>query len=43
MGPAIDALELEITQRTLVHPANPMLTWNMANAVAQWTLQAIEK
>jgi phage terminase large subunit-like protein len=34
MGPAIDALELEITQRTLVHPSNPCLTWNMANAVA---------
>ena len=34
MAPAIDALELEVTQRTLVHPSNPVLTWNMANAVA---------
>lgn len=34
MAPAIDALELEVTQRTLVHPNNPVLTWNMANAVA---------
>lgn len=34
MAPAIDALELEVTHRTLVHPSNPVLTWNMANAVA---------
>lgn len=34
MAPAIDALELEITERNLVHPANPILTWNMANAIA---------
>jgi phage terminase large subunit-like protein len=34
MGPAIDALEREVTERTLVHPGNPVLTWNMANAVA---------
>jgi phage terminase large subunit-like protein len=34
MAPAIDALELEIKQRTLIHNSNPVLTWNMANAVA---------
>ena len=34
MAPAIDALEREITERTLVHDSNPLLTWNMANAVA---------
>jgi phage terminase large subunit-like protein len=34
MGPAIDALELEVIERKLEHPANPVLTWNMANAVA---------
>lgn len=34
MAPAIDALELEVIERTLEHPSNPVLTWNMANAVA---------
>jgi phage terminase large subunit-like protein len=34
MGPAIDALELAIFERKLVHPGNPILNWNMANAVA---------
>ena len=34
MGPAIDALELAIVERKLVHPSNPVLNWNMANAVA---------
>jgi len=34
MAPAIDAFELAVTERTLVHDANPVLTWNMANAVA---------
>lgn len=34
MAPAIDALELAVMDRTLVHPGNPVLTWNMANAVA---------
>ena len=33
MAPAIDALELDVIDRKLVHPANPVLTWNMANAV----------
>ncbi len=35
MGLAIDALEREVMARTLVHPGNPVLTWNMANAVAE--------
>ena len=34
MASAIDALELSILDRSLVHPSNPVLNWNMANAVA---------
>jgi phage terminase large subunit-like protein len=34
MAPAIDALELGILERSLIHPNNPVLNWNMANAVA---------
>jgi phage terminase large subunit-like protein len=34
MAPAIDALELEVINRTLIQPGNPVLTWAMANAVA---------
>jgi len=34
MAPAIDAFEHEILERTLEHPSNPVLNWNMANAVA---------
>lgn len=34
MAPAIDALELAVLDRKLQHPASPVLTWNMANAVA---------
>jgi len=34
MGPAIDALETAIINRDLVHPNNPALNWNFANAVA---------
>ena len=34
MGPAIDALELAMMERRLIHPSNPVLNWNMANAVA---------
>lgn len=34
MGPAIDALEQAVLERKLRHPNNPVLTWNMANAVA---------
>ena len=33
MGPAIDALELAVIERNVVHPGNPILNWNMANAV----------
>jgi phage terminase large subunit-like protein len=35
MGPAINALEFAIIERKLVHPNNPVLNWNMANAVAR--------
>lgn len=34
MAPAIDALELAVLERDLKHPSNPVLTWNIANAVA---------
>ena len=34
MAPAIDALETAVVERKLVHPNNPCLNWNMANAVA---------
>lgn len=34
MGPAIDALELAIIERNLVHAGHPILNWNMSNAVA---------
>jgi phage terminase large subunit-like protein len=34
MGPAIDALEVAIMERKVVHENNPVLNWNMANAVA---------
>jgi phage terminase large subunit-like protein len=34
MGPAIDAVELAVMERKLVHPSNPILNWNIANAVA---------
>ena len=34
MAPAIDAIEQAIINRKLVHPSNPILNWNMANAVA---------
>jgi phage terminase large subunit-like protein len=34
MAPAIDALEFEVIDRNLEHPSNPVLNWNMANAVA---------
>ena len=34
MAPAIDALELDVIERNLEHPSNPVLTWAMANAVA---------
>lgn len=34
MGPSIDALELAITGRSLVHSNNPLLNWNIGNAIA---------
>lgn len=34
MAPAIDALEQAVIERTLEHPGNQVLTWNMGNAVA---------
>jgi phage terminase large subunit-like protein len=34
MGPAIDAIELAVTEQAMVHPSSPLLNWNMANAVA---------
>ncbi|KYK50071.1 hypothetical protein A1D31_22425 [Bradyrhizobium liaoningense] len=34
MGPAIDALELSVMERQLIHPNNPVMNWNMANAIA---------
>lgn len=35
MAPAVDALERAVMDRTLEQPGNPVLTWNMANAVAE--------
>jgi phage terminase large subunit-like protein len=34
MSPAVDALETAVFHGDLVHDGNPVLTWNMANAVA---------
>ena len=34
MSPAIDALETAVLHDDLTHPGNPVLTWNVANAVA---------
>jgi phage terminase large subunit-like protein len=34
MAPAIDTLEIEVIERHLEHASNPVLNWNMANAVA---------
>lgn len=34
MTPAIDAFERSVMDARLKHPSNPVLTWNMANAVA---------
>jgi phage terminase large subunit-like protein len=33
MAPALDALETLVLNYELVHPAHPILTWNIANAV----------
>jgi phage terminase large subunit-like protein len=35
MGPAVDALEHAVMERKLKHPSNPVLNWNMRNAVAE--------
>jgi phage terminase large subunit-like protein len=34
MSPAVDALETAVLHGDLVHDGNPVLTWNMGNAVA---------
>ena len=34
MGPAIDALEVAVMERKLIHDSSPILNWNMSNAVA---------
>lgn len=34
MGPAIDAFETLVLNRELVHSNNPVLNWNIANAIA---------
>lgn len=34
MSPAVDALETAILHGDLIHEGNPVLTWNIANAVA---------
>jgi phage terminase large subunit-like protein len=33
MAPAVDAFERSVLERNLIHPGNPVLTWNVANAV----------
>lgn len=33
MAPAVDAFERSVLERRLLHPGNPVLTWNIANAV----------
>lgn len=33
MAPAVDAFERSVLEGVLVHPGNPVLTWNVANAV----------
>lgn len=34
MAPAVDAFEIAVINKTLVHGGNPVLTWAMSNAVA---------
>jgi phage terminase large subunit-like protein len=34
MAPAIDALEIAIMERKIIHENNPALNWSLANAVA---------
>jgi phage terminase large subunit-like protein len=33
MSPAVDAFEQSVMERKLVHPGNPVLTWNVGNAI----------
>ncbi len=35
MGPAVDALETAILNRTIAHPGHPILTWNLSNAAIE--------
>jgi phage terminase large subunit-like protein len=35
MAPTVDAFERSVLERRLVHPGNPVLSWNVANAVIQ--------
>jgi phage terminase large subunit-like protein len=35
MGGAVNALELAIFERRLLHPSHPILNWNMSNAIAR--------
>jgi phage terminase large subunit-like protein len=35
MAPAVNALEYAVIERKLMHPNNPVLNWNMANAVSR--------
>jgi phage terminase large subunit-like protein len=35
MGPAVNALEFVVIERKLMHPNNPVLNWNMSNAMAR--------
>lgn len=35
MAPAVDAFERSVLERRLRHPGNPVLTWNVGNAVVQ--------
>ncbi len=34
MAPAIDAMEVSILERKLIHDGNPVLTWNISNATS---------
>jgi phage terminase large subunit-like protein len=34
MGPAVDALMKALDEKKLLHPNNPVLNWNVANAIA---------
>jgi phage terminase large subunit-like protein len=34
MAPAVDAFERAVLEHKLVHPMNPVLNWNMANAIS---------